>query len=110
MTYVLAFAVSFRGDKARSAYSCPSPLDLRANAKQTTTRVSAAPTQKMSLDELNRIIKELEKQMKEAAQQLEFEKAALLRDQIFELRQTLVETDKSIPEWQKAQRLAEMEH
>jgi excinuclease ABC subunit B len=61
-------------------------------------------------DELARLLKDLEKQMKEAAQQLEFEKAALLRDQIFELRQTLVETDKSIPEWQKAQRLAEMEH
>jgi excinuclease ABC subunit B len=61
-------------------------------------------------DELARLLKDLEKQMKEAAQQLEFEKAALLRDQIFELRQTLVETDKSIPEWQKAQKLAEMEH
>jgi excinuclease ABC subunit B len=51
----------------------------------------------------------LEKQMKEAAQQLEFEKAALLRDQIFELRQALVEKDSSIPQWQKAQRLAELE-
>jgi len=42
-------------------------------------------------DELARLLKELEKQMKEAAQQLEFEKAALLRDQIIELRQTLNE-------------------
>jgi excinuclease ABC subunit B len=37
-------------------------------------------------DELERLLKELEKQMKQAAQQLEFEKAALLRDQIIELR------------------------
>jgi len=37
-------------------------------------------------DELERLLKELEKQMKAAAQQLEFEKAALLRDQIIELR------------------------
>jgi excinuclease ABC subunit B len=37
-------------------------------------------------DELARLIRDLERQMKEAAKQLEFEKAALLRDQIFELR------------------------
>jgi excinuclease ABC subunit B len=37
-------------------------------------------------DELARMIKELETQMKGAARDLEFEKAALLRDQIIELR------------------------
>jgi len=37
-------------------------------------------------DELARMIRDLEKQMKEAAKMLEFEKAALLRDQIVELR------------------------
>jgi excinuclease ABC subunit B len=37
-------------------------------------------------DELVRMIKELESQMKTAARDLEFEKAALLRDQIVELR------------------------
>ncbi len=37
-------------------------------------------------DELLRMIKELESQMKAAARDLEFEKAALLRDQIIELR------------------------
>ena len=37
-------------------------------------------------DELVRMIKELESQMKSAARDLEFEKAALLRDQIVELR------------------------
>jgi excinuclease ABC subunit B len=37
-------------------------------------------------DELVRMIKELESQMKAAARELEFEKAALLRDQIVELR------------------------
>jgi excinuclease ABC subunit B len=37
-------------------------------------------------DELMRMIKELEGQMKAAARDLEFEKAALLRDQIVELR------------------------
>jgi excinuclease ABC subunit B len=37
-------------------------------------------------DELLRMVKELEGQMKAAARDLEFEKAALLRDQIIELR------------------------
>ena len=43
-------------------------------------------------DEMVRMIKELETQMKAAARDLEFEKAALLRDQIIELRRiTLVD-------------------
>jgi excinuclease ABC subunit B len=37
-------------------------------------------------DELARLIKDLETQMKQAARDLEFEKAALLRDQVMELR------------------------
>ena len=40
----------------------------------------------MPRDELARMIKDLESQMKTAAKNLEFEKAALLRDQIVELR------------------------
>jgi excinuclease ABC subunit B len=40
----------------------------------------------MPKDELVRMIKDLESQMKTAAKNLEFEKAALLRDQIVELR------------------------
>ena len=41
-------------------------------------------------DEIARLVKELEKQMKDAARNLEFEKAALLRDRIVELRRELV--------------------
>jgi excinuclease ABC subunit B len=40
-------------------------------------------------DELHRMIKELETEMKNAARSLEFEKAALLRDQVIELKQVL---------------------
>jgi excinuclease ABC subunit B len=44
-------------------------------------------------DELNRLIKELEQEMKNAAKQLEFEKAAVLRDQIMELRAAMIEKE-----------------
>jgi excinuclease ABC subunit B len=42
-------------------------------------------------DELVPLVKDLERQMKEAAKMLEFEKAALLRDQIVDLRRTMDE-------------------
>jgi excinuclease ABC subunit B len=41
-------------------------------------------------EEIGRLVKDLEKQMKEAARNLEFEKAALLRDRVVELRRDLV--------------------
>ena len=50
-------------------------------------------------DEIARIIRELEKQMKSAAEMLEFEKAALIRDQIFELRKEM--EDANLPEWER---------
>jgi excinuclease ABC subunit B len=49
--------------------------------------------------EADYLISELEKQMKEAAANLEFEKAALLRDQIFELRKQF--EDEDVPEWER---------
>jgi excinuclease ABC subunit B len=50
--------------------------------------------------DIQRVISELEKQMKEAARNLEFEKAASLRDQVFELRSILAEESK-LPPWEK---------
>jgi excinuclease ABC subunit B len=81
---------------------------IRAVAEEKAEYHAGSPAQ-LPKPELARLIKELEKQMKESAQHLEFEKAALLRDQIIELRQALVEKDTSIPAWQKAQKLAELE-
>ena len=84
------------------------PTSIVKQVRDLTTRVKAmmeeAPEAEgavagisitdMPKDELNKMIKELEKEMKNAAQALEFEKAALLRDQITELRGVLV--DKSV--------------
>jgi len=59
----------------------------------------------MPKDELSRLIKELEKQMRNAAEQLEFERAAGLRDQIYELRQVMADKE-DLPPWKRAKALA----
>jgi len=65
----------------------------------------------MPKDELNRLISELEKQMKASAQALEFEKAAVLRDQIIEMRQIMIlkkaGKGSDIPEWERMRMLEE---
>ncbi|MGE5375621.1 MAG: excinuclease ABC subunit UvrB, partial [Bacteroidota bacterium] len=55
--------------------------------------------------ELQRIIAEVEKQMKEASRNLEFEKAAALRDEMYELRSILAE-DESLKPWERIKLLA----
>ena len=55
--------------------------------------------------ELRKIIDELEKQMKEAAKNLEFEKAAALRDEMYELKSLLAE-DESLKPWERIKLLA----
>ncbi len=60
---------------------------------------------RMPVKELRRVISELENQMKQAARDLEFEKAAVLRDQIYELRAVLAE-ETNMPPWQKARLLS----
>ena len=51
-------------------------------------------------NELKRIIAETEERMKSAAQALEFERAAVLRDQIYELRRMLAD-ESNLPPWKK---------
>jgi excinuclease ABC subunit B len=68
-------------------------------------------TRELPVAELQHMIAELEMQMKIAAQELEFEKAAALRDQIVELKQTLAlkeagsSTDR--PAWERMRILDE---
>jgi excinuclease ABC subunit B len=51
-------------------------------------------------NELQRVIEEMEKQMRQAARDLEFEKAAVLRDQIYELRTILAE-ESNLKPWER---------
>ncbi len=70
------------------------PQSIRKTVHDITERVkTVAETRTEYLtrgdlprEEITRLIKELESQMKEASRSLEFEKAALLRDQIVDLR------------------------
>jgi len=63
----------------------------------------------MSKDELDHLIRELERQMKTAAKDLEFEKAALLRDQVFELRAVLADKEADdVPAWERERRMARL--
>jgi excinuclease ABC subunit B len=73
------------------------PVGIHKAIKDINDRIRAVAETKapysvgpdMPRDEADRLIKEFQSQMKEAARQLEFEKAAVLRDQIAELRRVL---------------------
>lgn len=56
-------------------------------------------------NELKHSLAELEKEMKTAAKNLEFEKAAELRDQVYELRGLLADLE-DVPPWKRARMLA----
>lgn len=56
-------------------------------------------------NELKHTLAELEKEMKEAAKRLEFERAAELRDSVYELRGLLAEVTNA-PPWKKAKMIA----
>lgn len=64
--------------------------------RQGQYRVRDADT--LPVDEIERLIAELEAKMKEAAMNLEFEQAAAIRDQIFELRGVIAEADQHSPQ------------
>jgi len=51
------------------------------------------------------VIRGLEQQMQAAAEALEFEKAAALRDEIYDLRQVLADQEDLTP-WQRARALS----
>ena len=55
-----------------------------------------AAREEMSRDDMYRVIKDLEFQMKEAARSLEFEKAAHLRDEMLELKKIIVTEEKML--------------
>ncbi|MBX7212419.1 MAG: excinuclease ABC subunit UvrB [Thermoflexales bacterium] len=71
-----------------------------ADAAPGGTRLADLPR-----DEAQALLLDLEKQMQQLARDLEFEKAAMLRDQILELRQKVMDIDENTPEWERWRKL-----
>ena len=77
------------------------PQGIKKSIKDITQRVRAIAekqspytiTSEMPKAEIARLIKDLERRMKEAARDFEFEKAAALRDQVIDLRKVMVLDD-----------------
>ncbi len=102
-----AIAETQRRRRIQEAYNREhgiTPQGIRKAIRDITERVKAvaetrAPYMALSTakEDITRLIKELESQMKKAAQNLEFEKAALLRDRIIELRKNLEEVPVTSP-------------
>ncbi len=63
------------------------------------------PSGDLPRNELKQIIHEMEKQMKEAAKNLEFERAAALRDELFDLKSLLAE-DENLKPWERIKLMA----
>ena len=75
------------------------------SAAETKAEYHVRSAVKMENRELRNLVAQLETQMKEAAKNLEFEKAAVLRDEIFELRSILAE-ETNLKPWEKVKLLA----
>ena len=68
--------------------------DITERVRQVAeTRAAYVTNREMPPDEMARLVREMERQMKTAAKALEFEKAAMLRDQVVELRRTMALED-----------------
>ncbi len=79
------------------------PQGIRKSVRDITDRVKGiaetrapymAGKQPMPKDQMFRVIKDLESQMKVSARNLEFEKAAMFRDEVYELRRILALDEK----------------
>ena len=78
---------------------------IRADTEPHTHNHTGGDEQ-LSNRELTTLIAELELQMHTAAETLEFERAAMLRDHIYKLRHTLADTTVDVPEWERARILS----
>ncbi len=84
---------------------------LSSEAKEKAMAVGEAKAEyrtkhdKSTRSELEKMIGELEKQMKEAAKNLEFEKAAALRDELYELKAILAD-EVDLKPWERIKLLA----
>ena len=89
----------------REIHDITARLTEKAVAEAQGTYQADGGVTRLPRDEIKRLMEETEQKMKQAAKDLEFERAAVLRDQMLELRRLMVE-DSNLPPWKKAALLA----
>jgi len=73
--------------------------DITDQIKKVAEERAEYDVKTLPKDEMARLVKDLESQMKTAAKSLEFEKAALLRDQVIELRKAMLDDQSALHEF-----------
>ena len=73
--------------------------DITDQIKKVAEERAEYDVKTLPKDEMARMVKDLEQQMKTAAKSLEFEKAALLRDQVIELRKAMLDDQSALHEF-----------
>jgi excinuclease ABC subunit B len=89
----------------KSIHDLTERITLNSIAEERADYRTDARERKMNVKELERTISHLEQQMRDSAKNLEFEKAAAIRDQVYELRGIWAE-EANVPPWRKAAILA----
>ena len=89
----------------KAVYDLTSRLSGGMSLAEKKGEYKVSAREKFPKQEMQRVIHELENQMKIAAKELQFERAAVIRDQIYDLRAILVE-ESDLPPWKKARLLA----
>ena len=85
----------------KEIYDITARLSEYAVAEMQGEYNAEAAVTKLPVNEIRHLIEETEEKMKQAAENLEFERAAVLRDQIYELRLMLAD-ESGQPAWKKA--------
>ncbi len=85
----------------KEIYDITARLSEYAIADQQADYDAGEVVSRLPLGEIKHLIKETEEKMRQAAENLEFERAAVLRDQIYELRLMLAD-ESGQPAWKKA--------
>jgi excinuclease ABC subunit B len=73
--------------------------DITDQMKKVAEEKTEYAVKSLPKDEMLRLVKDIESQMKSAAKNLEFERAALLRDQVIELRKAMLDDAEALHEF-----------
>jgi excinuclease ABC subunit B len=85
----------------KEVYDITARLSEYAVAEKQADYEAGETVSKLPVSEIRHLIQETEAKMRQAADALEFERAAALRDQIYELRLMLAD-ESGLPAWKKA--------